>query len=310
VVGYGYMGRLHAEKVDRLARRDGSVALAGVADRDPARAREAALRFGVPGVRDARELFAGADAAIVVVPTESHHEVATEALRAGLDVLVEKPFAASVAQGEALLGLADRHGRILQVGHQERFNAALRVTRDRVDRPRYLEAQRLGPFQDRGTDVDVVRDLMIHDLDLVLQIVGEEPERIEAIGVPVLSDHVDVANARVTFPGGCVANLTASRVSATRVRKLRVFQESGYLSVDFLAQSAEAYARRRRDGAAAVEVDKLALEAEDPLLSQLRAFADGVVSRVPRGVSGEEALRALRAALRVVATIADGARLP
>ena len=224
------------------------------------------------------------------------------ALEAGLDVLVEKPLTATLAEAEAILALAGRRGRILQVGHLEWYNPVLRETRARIVAPRFIEAHRIGPFPERGTDVDVVRDLMIHDLDILQQLLGEEPERIESIGIPVVTDKIDIANARIGFPSGCIANLTASRVSPTALRKIRFFQRDGYLSLDFLAHAAVSFRRLPSADAepARFETQELAFGPGDALLAQLEDFVACVRSRQQPAMSGREGLRALRTALRVV----------
>ena len=293
VAGYGHMGRHHAEKVLELARLDAGVSLAGVADRDPAQARRAARR--APRVAaDLRDLVPHADAVIVAVSTLSHYRVVRDALEAGLDVLVEKPIAAELDQAESLVVLARRRGRVLQVGHQEWFNPALAAVRDRIRAPRFVEAHRVGPFAPRATDVDVVRDLMIHDLDIVLQILGEEPTRVDAVGVPVLSGQIDIANARLVFPDGCVATLTASRVARSPVRVLRLFERDAAFTLDFLAQTA--FEQRRLGEAGRVAVEEWKGGPRDTLLAQLAAF----VAAVRRRDGGEVKIGALRTALRVV----------
>jgi len=302
VVGAGHMGRLHAAKA--AGALPAEVALAGVADRHLDRAETLARELGgVPAARDPLALAGEADAAIVAVPTVSHGAVAGALLDAGLDVLVEKPIAATLAEAEALVACAQRAGRVLQVGHLEWHNPALRALRGRIRRPRFVEAHRLSPFPARGTDVDVVRDLMIHDIDVVQRLLGEEPASLEGIGVPVLSAQADLANARLRFPGGCVANLTASRVSPTPLRKLRIFQAEGYLSIDFRAGTA--LAARRVGGAEAprIEFEPVPVEPDDALAAQLRAFASAVRKRGDETASAEAGVRALRTALRVVAAM-------
>jgi predicted dehydrogenase len=301
------MGQSHSDKVAELALEDGSVAAAGVADTVPERARRAATRNATRAVRDGRALFADADAAVIAVPTSEHFALVRAALDAGLDVLVEKPIASTLEEAEALIDRARRSGRVLQVGHQEWYNPALRVIRERIRSPRFVEGHRLGPFTERATDVDVVRDLMIHDLDILQQLLGEEPERIEAIGVSVMTDTVDIANARLAFPGGCVANLTASRVSAVPVRRLRLFERDACFDVDFLARSAAVAHRPEASlGKPAagheldVEVEELKTEAEDTLLAQLRAFVTAVGER---RLPDLNTVGALRTALRVVAAM-------
>ncbi len=301
VIGAGHMGRLHAEKVAALAESEERVALAGVADVHPERARAVAGPLGVPAAGHHRELLAGADAFVVAVPTVAHRDVVRDALLAGLDVLVEKPIAASPGEAEELLRLAARDARVLQVGHLEWFNAAMQTVHAQIRRPRFVEAHRLGPFPARATDVDVVRDLMIHDLDIVQRLVGEEPDRIESIGVPVITDRVDFANARLGFPGGCVANFTASRVSPTPMRKIRFFQRDGYFSIDFLEQSVViARPVEEPEGGRRVDIQRLPIDREDALLSQLRSFVEAVETRKVLAGAGTTAVSALRTALRVM----------
>jgi predicted dehydrogenase len=299
------MGQSHADKVVELALEDGSVAAAGVADTVLERARRAATRNSTRAVRDGRSLFADADAAVIAVPTSEHFALVRDALDAGLDVLVEKPIAATLEEAEALIERARSSGRVLQVGHQEWYNPALRVIRERVRAPRVVEGHRLGPFTERATDVDVVRDLMIHDLDILQQLLGEEPDRVEAIGVSVMTDTVDIANARLAFPGGCVANLTASRVSTVPVRRLRLFERDACFDVDFLERSAAIAHRSEASlgtelAAHDVEVEELKTEAEDTLLAQLRAFVTAVAER---RLPDPSTVGALRTALRVVAAM-------
>jgi predicted dehydrogenase len=223
-------------------------------------------------------------------------------LEGGCDVLVEKPIAATLAEAEKLLARARELGRVLQVGHLEWFNPAMRRVLSLIHRPRFVEAHRLGPFPGRATDVDVVRDLMIHDLDIVQRLVGEEPARVESIGVPVVSDRVDIANARLTFPGGCVANLTASRVSPTPMRKIRFFQPDGYFSIDFLGLAVVIARRGEADAAGErrVEIEQLAIDPEDALLAQLRSFVEAIATRRVEAGDAATGLAALRTALRVI----------
>jgi predicted dehydrogenase len=303
VIGAGHMGRHHARKVAELAAANGGVRLTAVVDLALERARRAAAAD--PGVRvatDWRELLGTVDAAIVAVPTVAHARLVDGLLEGGCDVLVEKPIAATLAEAEKLLARARELGRVLQVGHLEWFNPAMRRVLERIRRPRFVEAHRLGPFPGRATDVDVVRDLMIHDLDIVQRLVGEEPARVESIGVPVVSDRVDIANARLTFPGGCVANMTASRVSPSPLRKIRFFQPDGYFSIDFLGH-AVVIARRGEPDAAGerrVEIEQLAIDPEDALLAQLRSFLEAVATRRVEAGDAATGLAALRTALRVI----------
>lgn len=307
VVGAGHMGRRHAQKVVALAEAGEAVRLAGVVDIIEYRAVDLGRKLGVPHAVDAHELISRADAAIVAVSTVGHYEVVKCALLADCDVLVEKPVAATLAEGEELIALARARGRVLQVGHLEWFNNAMRVIRDRIRRPRFIEAHRLGPYSDRASDIDVVRDLMIHDLEILQRLVGEEPSRIEAVGISVLSDKADIANARLTFPGGCVANLTASRVSLTPMRRLRFFQSDGYFAIDFLEQTAVIVRREVPYDAAPPElkVEKIEVERGDALLDQLQHFIDVVRTGSKPVVDGVEGLGALRTAVRVNEAMPD-----
>ena len=307
VIGAGVMGQRHAEKVAALARAGRDVRLVGVADLDVERAGAVAAQLETRAVAHGRELFDGADAAIIAVPTVDHFAVTRDALLAGLDVLIEKPIAATLEEATALVDLARQRGRVLHVGHQEWFNAGMRAVRERIGSPRFAEIHRIGPFPERGTDVDVVRDLMIHDLEILQQLLGEEPARVDAVGIPVLTDHVDIANARLTFDCHCVANLTASRVSASPMRRFRLFQRDAYFSIDFLEQKAVLARRHPADGdePPRIEMEELKSDPEDSLLAQLEAFLAALLrepgdSSGPSGVSGVEATSALRTALRVI----------
>lgn len=312
VIGAGYMGSLHAEKLVALQREDPGLQLACVMDLHLSRARALGRRFGAPACDDLASLLPRVDAAIVAVPTAAHCEVARRLLAAGIDVLIEKPIAASLEEAQFLLGLAQREQRVLQVGHLEWFNNAMQIVRERIASPRFVEAHRMGPFPERATDLDVVRDLMIHDLDILQQLLGAEPLEIEAVGIPVLTRSFDFANARLTYPDGCVASLTASRVSVTPMRQIRFFQRDGVLCVDLLEQSA-LVARRvsGEDGEAPqMRLEKIEIDRGDALLAQLRAFVAALRTRETPCVDGVRALGALRTALRVSAAIppvaADG----
>jgi predicted dehydrogenase len=302
VIGVGHMGRLHVRKVGELCAAGEDVVLAAMVESDAERRDAAAVEADAPVLADHRELAGLADAAIVSVPTVEHFEITRDLLDAGIDALVEKPLAADVEQARSLLERARGAGRVLQVGHLERFNPAFQAVARQLHKPLFVEAHRLGPFPERATDVDVVRDLMIHDLDIIQRMVGCEPERIEAVGVPVLTDKVDIANARVTFPTGCVANVTASRVSPTPMRKLRFFQHDGYFSIDLLDHAAVIFRRFQEPGQEKprIEMEKVEFDPEDALLAQLRSFVEAVRGRGEPVVSASDALSALRTALRVV----------
>jgi len=306
VVGAGHMGSLHAQKVAELE-KSGIARLAAIADVDEERALTIVPGHPCPRVPDFRNVLSEADAAIVAVPTLAHFEIVSACLIAGLDVLVEKPIAATLAEGEKLLSLASEQARLLQVGHLEWFNAAMATMAERVTRPRFIECHRMGPFTARATDVDIVRDLMIHDIDIVQRLLGEEPERIESIGVPLLTEQVDLANARLNFGSGCIGNFTASRVSPTPMRKIRFFQKDGYFSVDFLDQ-AVVIARRILDpesGEKRIDVERLEIDRADALLQQLQSFVESLKERKLAAGTAKDALGALRTAVRVIDAMPD-----
>ena len=280
------MGRFHAEKLAQLA-GEGAIALAGVCDADPERAEEVARKLGTAVLRRVEDVARAADAAVVAVPTSHHARIAAQLLEAGLDCLVE---------------LAKAHGRVLQVGHIERFSRAFRAIRPALGRPRFIEAHRIGPYPARATDVSVVLDLMIHDLDIVAELAGSEVERVEAVGVPVLSKTEDIANARLRLAGGCVVNLTASRVSLEKLRKVRLFQSDAYVSLDLGENRITLVRREGAPGGAEaprITAEKLEFDAADALLAQDRAFAECVRTRAEPEVSGADGERALDLALRI-----------
>lgn len=305
VVGVGHMGNLHAEKLAELA-REGVIRFAGVCDADAARAREVAARLDAPVIGDVTDVARVADAACVAVPTTLHARVALALLEAGVDVLVEKPIATARDEARAMIDTAKRHERILQVGHIERFSQAFRAIAPVLRRPRFIEVHRIGPFPGRANDVSVVLDLMIHDLDIAASLAGAEVDRVEAVGVPVLSTTEDIANARVRFANGCILNLTASRVSLERLRKVRVFQSDAYISIDFGANEITVVRREGRPEAGEmpkIRAQKIALDPADALLAQDRAFAESVRTRTPPSVTGEDGYRALDLALRIEESI-------
>jgi predicted dehydrogenase len=301
VVGCGHFGRHHA---DKYAASTGA-RLVAVVDRDPAAAESLAARLGVPALTSAEELIGLADVASVAVPTSQHVAVASRLLEGSLHVLVEKPIATTLADADALIALAARHERVLQVGHLERFNAAVLALGDVIDQPLFIESHRIAPFTERGTDVDVVLELMIHDIDLIQLLVGRPLASVDAVGVPVLSARDDIANARLRFVGGCVANVTASRVSFKSERRMRLFQRDAYVSIDFSAGSA---AIARRDAAATgpvpgVALERRALGANDALMLEIEAFLAAVRGERPVAVSGEDGRRALESALAITAAL-------
>lgn len=298
MVGAGYLGRFHAQK---YASETGCALVAVVDTR--AEAREAVAReLNTQAVADHRSLLGKVDAVSIVTTTPAHHAIAREFLEAGAHVLVEKPITETPAQARDLIETAARCGRILQVGHLERFNPAIIAAGARLEGARFIECQRLAPFKERGTDVNVVLDLMIHDIDIVQSIVGRPIESIDAVGTPVFSGAVDIANARLRFVGGCVANVTASRVSLKMERKLRVFRDDAYLSIDLQQRILTTITKRTSALAAGelpVNIEEQSFEQGDALRAEIRSFLDCIASGRPPVVSGEDGLRALETAIRI-----------
>ena len=293
VVGVGYLGRFHAEKY--AAHPDAQ--LVAVVDVDGRRAHEIAGALGVEAVTDHRALIGRVDCVSIAVPTNRHFAVARDLLEGGVDVLVEKPVTTTVDEAKALVELAVRGGRVLQVGHLERFNPAVLAIEGIVNQPRFIECHRLAPFTDRGTDVDVVLDLMIHDLDVILSMVQSPLRAVEAVGVPVLTTSVDIANARLRFANGCIANVTASRVSLKRERKLRIFQADAYVAVDYGERRVRICRREPdADGQTALVLEEREVPEGDALELEIDAFLRAVRDREPPPVSGWDGLRALEVA--------------
>lgn len=302
VVGVGALGQHHARVWASLP----GASLAGVFDVEGARAEAVAGRHGCRAFTDLRALLEAVDAVSVAVPTVDHHRVARAFLDAGKAVLVEKPMTVTLAEADDLIAAAAAGGVVLQVGHIERFNPAVDVLREVAREPRFIEVHRLGAFSPRSLDVDVVLDLMIHDLDIVLALDGSRCEQLDAVGVAVLTPRVDIANARLRFASGLIANLTASRVSAEKVRKFRVFSPRTYVSADFAAREAQVY--RLVQGAAGpdIRVERTSAPDDEPLRRQLGAFATAVRERSTPVVSGAEGRRALELALEIVDRIQAG----
>ncbi len=283
--------------------------LVAVVDRDAVQAGAIAARHGVPALTDHRDLPGDLDAVSVAVPTSQHAAVAEACLARGFAVLVEKPMAATLEEAASMARAAERAGRPLLVGHTERFNPVVRAALSRVRDPRFIETHRLGVFTARSTDVDVVLDLMIHDLDVILSLVPSQVASIDSVGVHALTDKVDIANARIRFENGCVANVTASRISTDRVRKLRIFEPDSYVSIDYARQEGTAYRLRRKPGASPEIVNEaLPVVNEEPLLVELRSFTRAVRGEAAPAVTAAEGQRALATALRIVDQIATGAR--
>ncbi len=314
VIGVGKLGAEHA----RLLARSDAFELEGIHDRSAARAREVADALSVPAFAEAKTLLGRVEAVVIAVPTAAHREAAVASIRAGCHVLVEKPLAASLGEADEILALAEEEGVIVGVGHVERFNGILLAADPWLDRPRFIESLRMAPFQPRGADTTVVLDLMIHDIDLVLTLTEAPLAEVRAVGVPVISPRIDLANARLSFEDGTVANITASRVALKALRKLRLFQRSGYFSLDLAAETGHHYRRRepgtgtlRAPGAAiaGVEavVDHVPLEAcgGEALARELTAFADAIGGRASRLVSGRAGREALEVATRITREIEE-----
>ncbi|HEX3704374.1 MAG TPA: Gfo/Idh/MocA family oxidoreductase [Vicinamibacterales bacterium] len=290
VVGVGHLGRHHARILSSLP----GVRLVAVVDRNAARAAEIAEANGTRALTDCRDLLGQVDAVTIAVPTELHAEIGTMFLAAGVPALIEKPLARTLAEADALIAAAATAAVTLAVGHTERFNPAVEAARPLLVDPRFVEVHRLGTFPERSLDIDVVFDLMIHDLDVVLSLVRSEVESIEAVGVPVLTGRVDIANVRLRFANGCIVNLTASRISRDRVRKIRFFQPAAYLSIDYAAQKIELW--RLVTGAGpkpSIEGGEVGVANEEPLKRELADFVDAIVSRRDPVVTGSAGRRAL-----------------
>lgn len=302
VVGVGYLGRFHA----RIYADMPGVELVGVADIDQGRAREIAERHGCAAYTDAAELLERVDAVSIVVPTVYHEAVARPFLERGVHMLMEKPIAPTLAEAESLVRAAERAGVVFQVGHLERFNAGIMELAARVRQPRFIEIHRLGEFVDRATDVDVVTDLMIHDIDIVLSLVGAGIRHIAADGIPVITDQVDIANARIEFANGAVANVTASRVSNKKLRRIRVFGKERYYGLDYIEQKLEIVrAVPNQDGGKwpRITTEMLAITPHPPLDTELAHFVRAVKNGTPPLVDGRVGLEALRVALQVKESI-------
>jgi predicted dehydrogenase len=298
VIGVGHLGKHHARILADLP----GVELVAVVDTNRARAEEIAASCRTQALFAADDLRGRVDAVTVAVPTEMHRDVALPFLAAGVPVLVEKPMARSLAEADEMIAAAARSGVALAVGQTERFNPAVVAARTLLSAPRFIEGHRLGTFPERSLDIDVVFDLMIHDLDVVLSLVRSEVESIDAVGVPVLTGRIDIANARLRFADGCIANLTASRISRDRVRKIRFFQPSAYLSIDYAAQKVEMWSLEKVDGAMPrIQGGDVPVVNEEPLKRELTDFVDAVVSRRPPLVTGG----AGRLALAVAQAITD-----
>src|SRR4030095_16246687 len=303
VVGAGAFSGSHAVVYSEA----GASHVAVICDIDESRGRQIADRYGADFVRDYRELIGNVEAASVTVPTESHAPIASDLLKAGIAVLVEKPIARTIEEAEVIIEAARQSGSVLQIGHLERFNPAVMAAARITTQPRFFEAHRLSVFTPRSLDIDVVMDLMVHDIDVLLSLIKSEVTEVRAAGVPILTPRIDIANARIEFANGCVANLTASRVSAERVRKLRFFQPGEYVSIDYAVQEAAVVSvKPRPEGRPEFESRLLAVEQSEPLRLEIESFLSAVHG-APVKVTGEDGRRALGLALDITERIREHA---
>jgi predicted dehydrogenase len=299
VVGVGYLGRFHAEKYAQMDEVD----LVGVADIDEDQARKIAQQVGTRAYSDFRDLFGKVDAVSVVTPTSSHFDISRSFLERDVDVLIEKPITTSLAEADALIEIAESRGLIIQVGHLERFNTAVIALEGIVKKPRFIESHRLSIFKPRGIDVSVVMDLMIHDIDIILNFVKSEVTEIRAAGIPVITNEGDIANARLEFANGCVANVTASRISAKNERKIRLFQQDAYISVDFANHDITVVRQNEKNPVGLIpgmELKRLSFEKGDALAAEIQAFTSCVTSRTAPEVSGKVGREALKIVLHIM----------
>ncbi|MEI8172245.1 MAG: Gfo/Idh/MocA family oxidoreductase [Deltaproteobacteria bacterium] len=300
VVGVGHLGNYHLQKYRKLPNSN----IVGVVDITEERARKAAETYGCKTFPDHRDLIGAVDAVSIAVPTLSHHRIAKDFLEAGVDVLLEKPIATTLKEADDLVGIAESKGLILQIGFVERFNPAVVALETVMEKPLFIEAHRLHPFFERGTDVDVILDLMIHDLDLILHFVKSAVKSVEAVGVSVLSDKADIANARLTFQSGCVANVTASRITGKTMQKIRFFGTEGYHAVDYAKRDLVSLSKRSGTGGQ-IEIVKNPIEVgdHDPLEEEIRSFLESVTKRTPPAVSGRDGRDVLELALLITEKI-------
>ncbi len=303
VVGVGYLGKFHAEKYAGLPDAE----LIGIVDTNEAAAERISRQLNVPAFADYRALLGKVEAVSIVVPTNCHHAITKDFLLNGVDVLVEKPMTTTLAEADELIQIAKLKQRVLQVGHLERFNSALTAIAGILGQPLFIESHRLAPFKDRSMDVDVILDIMIHDIDIILNATGSPAKAIHAVGVPILSkEKNDIANVRIEFESGCVANVSASRISAKEMRKIRIFQKDAYLSIDFAAQQVEVYRRHGLPDQGEIPqivYEKIDIQQGDSLKKEIQSFLHAVQTRTEPVVSGEAGRNALRVALEIVTQV-------
>ena len=302
VVGVGYFGQFHAEKYAKIEETE----LVGVVDADASRAREIAKRYRAQPFEHHTDLFNKVQAVSIAAPTPYHYPIAKDFFLHGIDVLLEKPISKTSEEADELIGLAESRGLIFQIGHLERFNGALSDIERRVHHPRFIESHRLGPFSGRGAEVDVGLDLMIHDLDIMLTLVKSRVKSLQAAGIPILTRYPDIANARIEFENGCIVSLTASRVSKEKVRKTRIFQPEGILSIDYLFQKLFLSKKKGLPEAGKfpeMMTEEIPVQKVDLLEAEIRSFLQSVRSRKPARVSGFDGKRALELALQIIQKI-------
>ena len=296
VIGVGYLGEHHARIYSEM---DG-VQLVGVVDPEEDRGRSVAEKTACRFFGELKELLGEVQAVSIAAPTSFHFDLSLVCLEKKIDVLLEKPMTVTIGEADKLIEEADRNKRILQIGHLERFNGGIRKLKEVVKEPRFIESHRLGPFQDRGTDVDVILDLMIHDIDILLDVVQSKVKELRAVGTPVISPNIDIANVRIEFENGCVANVTASRVSLKKERKIRIFQPDAYITLDYQLQEVDVYRRvTEANKAPRILMEKLKTEKDEPLRVQLEAFIRSIQNRSQPVISGIEGREALKVALKI-----------
>jgi predicted dehydrogenase len=302
VIGVGYFGQFHAEKYATIEETE----LVGVVDVDTSRAREIAKRYRTQPFERHADLFNKVQAVSIAVPTPFHHSITKDFFLQGIDVLLEKPISSTLEEADELIELAESKGLIFQVGHLERFNGALSSIEGRVENPLFIESHRLGPFSGRGADVDVVLDLMVHDIDIILSLVNSKVKQFQAVGIPILTNSPDIANTRIEFENGCIASLTASRVSKEKVRKTRIFQPGGILSIDYLSQKlflSKKGGPLGKEATPEMVTEEISVQKIDLLEAEIRSFLQSMRNRGNARVSGLDGKRALELALQIIQKI-------
>lgn len=306
VIGVGYLGRFHAQKYAALPNSN----LVGVVDANREQGEKVASECSTHYFSNYTELFGKVDAVSIVVPTQLHHQIAKDCLEQGIHVLLEKPMTVTVAEADELIAIAAEKSLVLQIGHLERFNSAVLALDGVIETPQFIESHRLAPFNPRGADVNVILDLMIHDIDLIQNVVRSPIEHISANGVSVLTSEVDIANARLTFANGCVANVTASRVSTKPQRKMRIFQPSAYISIDFQDKVLSVHRKGSKEmfpGIPEITSEESIFENSDAILAEAEAFLSAIVNQCPPPVTGEDGRQALETAIRISQLLKTGA---